>query len=65
VRDTAIANLASNLATPKGKFFAFIIKVIGWFEWKQPGKCIETLRYVTKKAAEDIAPVTIPKAVTS
>ena len=66
VRDAAIANLATNLAKPKGKFFAFIIKVIGWFEWKQPAKCIETLRYVAKKAAENIAPpATITKAVTS
>lgn len=59
VRDTAIAGLANNLAHPKGKFFAFIIKFIGWFEWKQPAKVIETLRYVAKKAADAIAPAAI------
>ena len=45
IRDTAIAQLGTALAKPKGWFFGMIVKVVGWFEYKQPKDVIATLRY--------------------
>lgn len=44
-RDNAIAQLGTALAKPKGWFFGAIVKIVGWFEYKQPKDVIATLRY--------------------
>jgi len=52
VRDAAIARLGAALANPRGKLFSFLVKLVSWFEWKQPAAIINKLKYVVKQAAE-------------
>ena len=53
VRDTSIAKLGAAMASPRGRIFSFLIKLVSWFEWKKPASIIEKLKYVVKQAAEE------------
>jgi hypothetical protein len=53
-RDERIALLAIGITMPKGKLFAFIIRLISWFETGKPATAIGKLKYVVKEAAEKI-----------
>lgn len=52
VRDASIAKLGAAIASPRGKIFAFLIRLVSWFEWKKPADIINKLKYVVKQAAE-------------
>jgi hypothetical protein len=48
-RDTTISKLAQRLISP-GKFLAFLIKIVGFAEWKSVGRTMDQLDIVAQRA---------------